>query len=239
MEARPSQPIKGLIDGIAVIQELTYSDRPVSTTELSQKLMLEKTHVNRILKTLAYIGLVFRTKQRKYIPGAGIHALAAQTLHASGLLQKALPILEELQKYQLIVALGVLWNQNVSYLYHWEPGISNYQALGRLASYPVTESSIGHVLLSQYEREEIEQKINSFPNVQSEDNQKLITQIMLAKVRGYGEVRRENLSIGVKIGNPAFSAIAFSGKIAEMDEAELITILRIAAEKIEKAMVAK
>ncbi|RLA69960.1 MAG: transcriptional regulator, partial [Epsilonproteobacteria bacterium] len=63
----PAQPIKGLIEGMTVLQQVASVRKPVSTLELAVQLGMEKTRVNRILKTLAYAGMVHRTSNRRYL----------------------------------------------------------------------------------------------------------------------------------------------------------------------------
>ncbi len=238
MEKLPSQPIKGLIDGLAVLQELTICDHPVSSSELAKKLELESTRVNRILKTLAYLGIAYRTNDRKYAPGAGIHVLAAQTIHASRLIQGALPYLEELHKYKYIVALGVLWRDKVSYLYHWEPGISSFEALGRLALYPVQYSSIGHILLVNKNRESIDDYIKGIENLNRQQAEIFLSEVEEARKFGYSKIHKysnpEEISIAVKLGQPVYAGLAISGKMQEQEASSIIEVLRETAAKIEQ-----
>jgi DNA-binding IclR family transcriptional regulator len=236
MEKLPSQPVKGLIDGLAVLQELATSDRPQSSSELSKKLDLEVTRVNRILKTLAWLGITYRTNDRKYAPGAGIHVLAAQIIHASRFIQISLPYLEQLHQYQHIVALGVLWRENVSYLYHWEPGISSFEALGRLALYPVQYSSIGHILLASKPADSINEYFkNQLKNGEIEQFKREVTES--AKL-GYSKVHKysdpSEISIAVRVGQPAFAGLALSGKMKEEEVSEYVRILQETSLKIQK-----
>ena len=104
------------------------------------------------------MGLACRGPSRRYLPGPGIHVLAIQSMIGSGLLKRALPVLEELRKYKLTIALGVLWRDSVSYLYHNDLSRFNaYDAIGRLAVHPAGASSIGIALLSELEDSEIRQ----------------------------------------------------------------------------------
>ena len=237
MEYLPSQPIKGLIDGLAVLQELTINDQPVSSSELAKKLNLEVTRVNRILKTLAYLGIAYRTNDRKYAPGAGIHVLAAQTIHASRLIQGALPHLEKLHQYGYIVALGVLWKDKVSYLYHWEPGISSFEALGRLALYPVQYSSIGHILMAQKSKENLYDYLSCVATINKEDTEQFISEIDEADQTGYSKIHKysdpDEISIAVKIGKPAYAGLAISGKMQEKEVSGIVGILKKTAICIE------
>ena len=92
----PSQPILGLIDGMEVLQLLASEGRAMSGVEISKELNIEKTKVNRILKTLAFLGFTTASNNRKYALGSAIHVLSAQLLHGSGLVKNALKYLIEL-----------------------------------------------------------------------------------------------------------------------------------------------
>src|SRR5687767_1336816 len=121
--APPAQPNQSLIDGLTVLQALAVAAGPVGGRALARELNLEPTRVNRLLKTLAFLGMAEQTSDRKYFPGPGMHILAARALYGSGLVTRAMPYLEQLvARYDRVVALGVLWRDQVSYLYHWQPG---------------------------------------------------------------------------------------------------------------------
>src|SRR5882724_505159 len=150
-----AQPNKSLIDGIATLQALATSPDPVGGRELARRLNLDSVKVNRLLRTLAYLGIARQTADRKYTAGPGMHVLAAQSLFASGLIRNALPLLESLRRFGHTVALGVLWHDNVSYLFHAPPGLEASRGLGRIGVLPATTSGIGIVLLSEYEDEDV------------------------------------------------------------------------------------
>ena len=105
----PAQPNKSLLNGIACFQVVAAEKMPLGSREIARRLGLGHTRVSRLLGTLASLGLVARTKNRKYIPGPGIHVLSAQSLHGSGLLSAAIPVLRRIHARRMIVALGVLW----------------------------------------------------------------------------------------------------------------------------------
>src|SRR5450432_664771 len=109
----PAQPNQSLANGIACLQALTAAEDAIGSRELARRLGLEPTLANRLLGTLAELGLAERTPERKYRPGPGIHVLAAQSLRGSGLLQAALPVIRGLLDEGLAVALGVLWRSDV------------------------------------------------------------------------------------------------------------------------------
>ena len=77
---------------------------------MARQLGANPTRVNRLLKTLAYLGIARQTANRKYTPGPGMHVLAAQSLFASGLIRRAMPVLEDLRRFGHTVAMGVLFD---------------------------------------------------------------------------------------------------------------------------------
>jgi len=150
------------------LQGIAASDHPIGGRELSRILELDITKVNRMLRTLAYLGLVRQTPDRKYTSGPGMHILAAQSLYATGYIQNAIAPLESLKNFGLIVAMGVLWQDKVTYLYHALPGMNSVDAMGRLSYYPATISGIGLSLLSELDDDEIshlykDKEIEGFP----------------------------------------------------------------------------
>ncbi len=106
---------------------------------------MNSTRVNRLLMTMASIGLTIQDEHRRYLPGPGIHALAAQAIRGSSLFASALPQLEAHAPRDIVVALGVLWEDQVIYIWHSEPGerTSTSQALAGFRMLPAWQSVIG------------------------------------------------------------------------------------------------
>lgn len=232
----PTQPNESLIDGLECLQALAVSTAPVGVRELARRLGLEPTRVHRLLKTLAHLGVAAQTPDSKYVPGPGMHVLAAQSLFASGLVRRALPVLESLQEHGLIVALGVLWKDQVSYLYHAEPGMSADKALGRIGLYPAACSSIGIALLAQSTDSEIRNIFKGKDIPGHAGIGALLEKIRETRKNSFGEIQNAadaaSRSIAVCIGSPAYSAVAMSGKMTEKEKKEFINILRDAALKL-------
>ena len=143
-----SQPNQSLIDGIRCLQYLVSSDRAIGCRELSRLMGINTTRVNRLLMTMASIGLTMQDEQRRYLPGPGIHALAAQSIRGSRLFSSALPKLERLAPRDIVVALGVLWEDQVIYIWHSVPGSPTSQALAGFHMLPAWQSVIGMSLLA-------------------------------------------------------------------------------------------
>jgi DNA-binding IclR family transcriptional regulator len=232
-----AQPNKSLIDGITTLQALATSPDPVGSRELARRLNIDPVKVNRLLKTLAYLGIARQTADRKYTAGPGMHVLAAQSLFASGLIRRALPVLENLRRFGHTVALGVLWQDNVSYLFHAPPGIEASRGLGRIGLLPATTSGIGIVLLSEYEDEDVrelfkDRELPMFP----EGIEQLLAKLAEVRTLGYARVHvadaRDHHVVAVSTGDPAHAGVAMSGWIPESATTPLVAALRAATAEI-------
>jgi DNA-binding IclR family transcriptional regulator len=231
----PSQPILGLIDGMEVLQLLASEARPISGLEISKELNIEKTKVNRILKTLAYIGFTMPVSNRKYTLGPAIHVLSAQLLHGSGLIKNALKYLVELTELNVVVAMGVLWRDKVTYIYHWQPGFLPTEGLGRMDLFPATQSSIGLALLAGKSDEEIVRIIQVDETIPGQSSkEEFFSAIDFVRREGYAKAMFENhQSIGIKLGVPGYAAIALAHIENKLPMEEYLKILKEKAALIE------
>lgn len=153
-----SQPNQSLIDGIRCLQYLVSSGRAIGCRELARLMGINTTRVNRLLMTMASIGLTMQDEQRRYLPGPGIHALAAQAIRGSALFSQALPLLESYAPKDIVVAMGVLWEDQVIYIYHSEPGSQMSQALAGFHMLPAWQSVIGMSLLAAESDEQLQKR---------------------------------------------------------------------------------
>jgi DNA-binding IclR family transcriptional regulator len=142
----PAQPNQSLMHGIECLQAIAIADGPLGSREVARRLDLEHTKVNRLLGTLAALGFVTRTADRRYVPGPALHVLSAQSLSASGLLQASIPVLRRGRLPDMVVALGVVWRDEVCYLVHAAPGVDPADAIGAHRASPAAESVIGRCL---------------------------------------------------------------------------------------------
>jgi DNA-binding IclR family transcriptional regulator len=231
-----AQPNQSLIDGITVLQALATSTEPVGCRALARRIDLEVTRVNRLLKTLTYLGIAHQTSDRKYRPGSGMTVLAAQSLFASGLLRSALPALEGLRRFGHTVAMGVLWRDNVSYLFHAPPNMPETDALGRIGLYPATRGGIGMALLAAQDNLDIEETYSGHDIPGYADLNELFA--ALDEVRSVGHVRlrvkdeKEQHTVAITIGNPVYAAIGLSGWIPTAAMPEMLGALYEAARMI-------
>jgi DNA-binding IclR family transcriptional regulator len=233
-----AQPNQSLIDGITTLQALAVSPEPIGCRELARRLGFDPTKVNRLLKTLAYLGIARQTANRKYTAGPGMHVLAAQSLFASGLVRNALPVLETLRRFGHTVAMGVLWNDSVSYLFHAPPGMETSRGLGRIGLIPATHSGIGMMLLAELDRADVraiygERAIPAFPD----GIESLLASLEDIRARGFARVHvaddRDHHTVAVSMGDPVHAAIAMSGWIPETGAEEIVNALRDAVALIE------
>lgn len=233
----PAQPNQSLIDGLAVLQTLTVAERPLGVRELARRLDLEPTRANRLVKTLAHLGLARQDADRRYATGPAVHVLAAQTLFASGLFKRARQPLADLHDLELIVALGVRWRRHVCYIYHAEPGMDVAEAIGRMHLTPATESGIGMALLSRLDDAEIRRLYHDQSIERYQDIDGLLADLRAVHLTGHAvvDLRRRPLvrSVGVAVGRPAYAGLAVSGAIAKPQIPRIVERLEHAAQAIE------
>jgi DNA-binding IclR family transcriptional regulator len=214
MNKLPAQKVNGLIDGIEVLQELAMAGEATSGKAIADKLGLNSVRVNRLLKTLDYLGLAHRDSSRRYSIGSAMHILAAQSMAASGLLARALPQLQKLSKLDKVVALGVLWKDQVCYLYHNNNPEDFNAGLTRVKLYPALESSIGVALLA--ELDEIQLKLT----LGERYTEKVKKMLQKVSKNGFTALKHhDHISLAMPIGKPAYAALAISN-IKNKDEQE-------------------
>lgn len=239
----PAQVIHGLQDGLECLLELAAMERPVGSRELARKLGQSYTRVNRLLGTLTHMGLADQTANRKYIPGPGLHILAALSLRGSHLLDCSMPYVRKLgEETGMRVALGMRWRTHVCYLYHgltsagqMSPAIASHDL------YPADQSSIGVMLLSELDDDQILQLFNaSGSSVTTTPNAKVLQEnVEQARRQGYSVASNKG-SVAVPVGSPVIAGLALvtaSGKrLTKRESVVLSKKLHQAADAIDKAM---
>ncbi len=208
-----AQPNQSLIDGLACMQALATAPNPIGCRDLARRLELNHMRANRLLKTLAEIGLAQQDEKKRYFIGPGIHALAAQAMFGSGILNQALPLIKELNHQGMTVAIGVLWREHVTYLFHGKVGADIEDGIGRMGLMPFHRSSIGMLLLAEQDDETIKQLHN---NVACDLNKKeLLAAVKKVRLQNYatinGETNEAHISLAVPIGTPTVAGLALSG----------------------------
>ncbi len=229
MNQLPAQKVDGLIDGMAVLQELAADRNPVSGLALARKLNMSPVRVNRLLKTFAYLGYAYQTASRKYAVGPAIHVMAAQTLGASGLLRRAFEYLELLSHEAPTVALGVLWKKQVCYLFHKGQSMKMGAGIGGHSLYDARESSVGMALLAELHNDRIR------AIYEGEDTGPMLEKLDQVRRDGYALLHHsDHYSLAVTIGQPAYAALAVSGVHSKDEIPALLEKLRHYSDMIEK-----
>lgn len=241
--AMPAQPNQSLIDGLRVLQTLVSQDRPIGSSDMAAMLGIDVTRASRLLGTLAAVGLARQGKDRKYQPGPGVHILAAQSLQGSHLLASALPHLEvlreEISAPKLRVALGVLWQRHVCYLFHAWPGLTLSQAIGTHELERAGNSSIGALLLSQMNDEnEIALAQAELSGLRHPPPLALSEAVAAARRNGYGRIdyASGDVSLAAPVGIPAIAGLAVSGRFDAAQIPDIVERLLRTTGRITEAM---
>ena len=237
----PAQPNLSLIDGIAVLLAVAGADAAVGSREVARQLGLEPTRANRLLRTLADLGLTRQDASRKYTSGPGMHVLSAMSLFGSGLIRRSLPALESLHALGAIVALGVLWRDRVAYLYHALPGMPQAEALGRAKLFPATRSSIGLALLAQKPWTNVKQQYAGRKPEGFDSFAELKDALGDVRRNGFASVLTDDArtSLAVPLAEPGlepYAAVAVSGHFSPGQTRTAIAALQQAKQTIEKEM---
>lgn len=228
-----AQPNASLANGLACLQAVMTAGEAIGSREVARRLGLMHTRCNRLLGTLAELGLVEQDDRRKYRIGPAVHVLAAHGLHASGLIPAAMPVLADWHAEGFTVALGVLWRAQVCFLVHVRPGQPLHESIGRHELWPASSSSVGLELISHQ---------NETIDVAGQDQSHLLPEerdfaAAVVRTRAQGFALRRFLngetSLGVAVGRPAQAALAISHR--HLDAAAipaLVARLRTSAERI-------
>jgi DNA-binding IclR family transcriptional regulator len=232
----PAQPNQSLINGITCLQTVVAAERPVGSREVARLLGEEHTRVSRLLSTLADIGMLEQTPQRKYQPGPALHVLAAQGLRGSMLLSCALPHLKSLMGQGMTVALGVLWQRQICFLFHSKPGQPLEESIGRHQLHPAQASSPGLALLAHAMKRAKRKPPRALIEAEPVHPVRNL-EAALASVHelGYARLRfaeRGILSIGLPLGTPPFAALGLSGAWETSETPRVVELIRETATKI-------
>lgn len=217
----PAQPNQSIMNGMQCLEEIVSLTEPIGSRELARQLNEEHTKINRILGTLCHLGYVEKTPNNKYKIGPAIHIMASLTLTSSKLLHCAIEPLKELLKTELTVALGVLWKQKVSYIFHGNHTLPFESCIGSHILYPEEKSSIGTII----------RIFNKESNITTDDKK------ILNDGFCYASATEKELSVAVTIGKPkVIAGLALAGKNDKLKLKKYIQKLFEAAEKINASL---
>lgn len=205
-----AQPNASLTSGLACLQAVMTAGEAVGSREIARRLGMVHTRCNRLLGTLATLGLVEQDENRKYRIGPATHVFAAHGLHASRLIPAALPELTQWHAEGFCAALGVLWQGQVCYLVHVRPGQALHESIGRHELWPAAASAVGLALLS-YQSDDTALPGDPLGNL-APDERNLAAAVARTRADGFALRRFANgeLSLGTAVGRPPKAAIAIS-----------------------------
>lgn len=235
----PRQPNQSVIDGFRCLQFVVSSEEPCRVTQLAAELDLEQTRVHRLLRTLGHLGLVVQTDGRRYAPGPAIPVLAAQTLHATHFAEKALPRLEALRRAAgRTVAMGVLWERSVSYLYHGGAKARLEEAIGGHGLWPASQSGLGVACLARMTDSEVtaRYKGHSIPGFRTAKDLK--AELAKTRARGYAFVHTigRRYTLAVSLPNSPSLALGVTGTLSQADAAKWLPKLQVTAAAIDEGL---
>jgi DNA-binding IclR family transcriptional regulator len=237
----PAQPNLSLAHGLECLDTLVRLGRPAGSRELARQLDMEHTRVNRLLGTLAHLGLVEKTADRQYAPGSGLHVLAAMSLRGSRLLACALPHLRDLMAREkgCRIALGVLWRSHVCYLFFGIPGRPVEEGIANTAPYDAERSSIGQVLLAARTQADVRAlyRQRRTGRLGGRELDALLARLAGVRACGYAVVVQQSTSVGVGVGQPPFAGLAAAGEFDRKRIPALVKDLQAAARAIAEGMV--
>lgn len=235
--APPAQPNQSVIHALQCLSVLTASSEPVGVLQLARQLGMNRMRANRLLKTLAHLGMARQTASRKYLPGPAMHVLAARTLLQTSQVAETLRPLDELRNTGLLVAYGVLWERSVCYSYRAGPKEPREMSLSSNRLHPASQSSIGHILLAAIPSDAVESlyaghAIPGYPQG-TPSLQRALRQV---REQGYalvpGSVTGAQPSLAVPVGNPAYAAIALAGTNVDRKIGLLLPQMQAVAQRI-------
>ncbi len=213
----PAQPNQSLMDGITVLEAVLAVEEPISGRELARQLGLNRTRVNRLLMTLAHLGMLIREERGNYSPGPGIHTLAALGTRRSSLIRAARPIARKWWSEGYAVTLGMLWNDYLCYVLHARPEWPFENIIGGHSITHPLESSACLVLATHLEEGQLQRLATSSDRWSEAE---AFDQIAKCRQNGFAELHFPNgeCSIGLTIGTSPLAALSVSRVALELDK---------------------
>lgn len=233
-----AQPNASLVTGLACLQSVMTAGEAIGSREIARRLGIVHTRCNRLLGTLASIGLVEQDENRKYRIGPALHIMSAHSLHASRLVPAALPELSPWHQEGFTVALGVVWQDQVCFLVHARPGQPLSESIGRHELAPAELSSLGLELISHHATTGSDADGIDHSNLATDEPARAEA---IARTRrdGYALRRYANgeISLAVSLGDPPLAAVGISHRhLSEAAIPELASRLAATAGRIVAAL---
>ena len=194
----PRYPIESVDNALQLL--LLVAEQPrVRLTEVSQHLGVASSTAHRLLAMLQYRGYVQQDPTRAYEAGPVLRRLGVAAVRQQELSEVARPVLERLHdKLDGATTLGRLEGQHVVYV----DQVRNVKVAPLpLGSIPAHCTSLGKMILSQLERDELrtlypQERLDQFTARSISSRSALEAELTQARARGFA-VSDEELLLGV------------------------------------------
>lgn len=137
---------QALMRGLATLRLLVEEGRPMSPTELADRVGLHQSSVSRILSTLAAAGYVRKVAHRRFEPDFGVLTLAA-AVTTFPLVTKPRAAMAEAASMcaGCLISLSILWRGQILYFLRTVEGYDTVDFWG--AGFPLHQSAPGMRML--------------------------------------------------------------------------------------------
>jgi DNA-binding IclR family transcriptional regulator len=234
----PRQPNKSLIDGLKILQYVISFPDGIGVGSVAQELDINVIKVHRLLRTLAAGGYLRQIKGRKYAPGPAISVLAAQALQSTGFVKNVYPLLNDLHKETgMLLAYGMLWNRQVTYLYHAKPEVQGGLGLAGHTVVEATNSRLGLIMLAGLSRGDLESRYLESEIPGFESFEQLSTYLIEIDKQGYIYAPTDsegNYTVAVRFKKDPTISLGIAGKIRKNGVMKWVEVLRKTENLIEK-----
>lgn len=137
---------QSLARGLEVLTILVDEHRPMSPTEIAQRVGIHQSSASRILAGLGQAGFVRKTTGRRFTPDFGVLTLSS-AVHDFDLIQKPRAAMEEAARRNpgAMFSLGMMWRDHIIYFLRTKDGSETVDFIG--SGYPLHLSTPGLRLL--------------------------------------------------------------------------------------------
>jgi IclR family pca regulon transcriptional regulator len=211
-------PIASLIKSLRVLEELAMAQDSSSVADLIERSGLQRTTVQRILRTLHAEGYVERTARGEYGVAPRAYVLGVMLSKSSHLAVAAAPILRELQKTtDEAVHLGILDGTETISISHYGSGRMLSFSFPIGSRIPAYASTLGRVILAFLPQERAIEVLQQTDRRTLTKNtltsmKDLRAELELAREQGYcaatGEVELGVSSVAAPVLGPTGEALA-------------------------------
>lgn len=208
--AEKSNSVKSVMKAFQIMEELDKSGE-LGIGDLSERLLMDKATVHRLVNTIKDAGYINQNPyNKKYSNSLKLLAMGNRAMGKSGLRQIARPYMEELsEKTGETINLGICIDNKIVYLDKMESSSTIKVDLGIGVSVPIFCSGMGKAILAFTPEEEREEILNSitfekFTEHSIVDRSLLMKELEKIRLVGYSVDDEEYIEGLVCFGAPVF-----------------------------------